>query len=73
MLAFSEIIDFLLTLMRDESARAEFEQDPQGTLTRAGLEGVTGQDIADARLLLADSGAVGHADDDGVGAGVIVL
>ena len=58
MLAFSEIIDFLLTLMRDENARAEFEQDPQGTLARAGLEGVTGQDISDARLQLADSGTV---------------
>lgn len=58
MLALDEIIDFLLKLMRDETARAEFEQDPQGTLARAGLQGVTGQDIGDARLLLADSGAV---------------
>jgi hypothetical protein len=65
MLAFSEIIDFLLNLMRDENARAEFEQDPQGTLARAGLEGVTGQDISDARLSLADSGAVRTATDDG--------
>jgi hypothetical protein len=65
MLAFSEIIDFLLTLMRDETARAEFEQDPQGTLARAGLEGVTGQDISDARLLLADSGSVRGTGDDG--------
>ena len=64
MLAFSEIIDFLLTLMRDETARAEFEQDPQGTLARAGLEGVTGQDISDARLQLADSGAVRATADD---------
>jgi hypothetical protein len=63
-LAFSEIIDFLLTLMRDENARAEFEQDPQGTLARAGLEGVTGQDISDARLQLADSGTVRATGDD---------
>ena len=68
MLAFSEIIDFLLNLMRDESARAEFEQDPQGTLARAGLEGVTGQDISDARLQLADSGAVAASADGGGGA-----
>jgi hypothetical protein len=65
MLAFSEIIDFLLNLMRDETARAEFEQDPQGTLARAGLQGVTGQDISDARLLLADSGAVRATGGDG--------
>ena len=73
MLAFSEIIDFLLTLMRDETARAEFEQDPQGTLARAGLEGVTGQDIADARLQLADAGAVSASADDGGGAPAVVL
>jgi hypothetical protein len=68
-LAFSEIIDFLLKLMRDENARAEFEQDPQGTLARAGLEGVTGQDISDARLQLADSGAVRATGDDETHAG----
>ena len=66
MLAFSDIIDFLLRILGDDEARAEFEQDPQGTLDRAGLEGVTGQDIRDARLQLADSGAV-HATDDGSG------
>ena len=64
MLALSEIMDFLLALMRDENARAAFEQDPQGTLARAGLEGVTAQDVSDARLLLADSGAVQSGDSD---------
>jgi hypothetical protein len=63
-LALSEIMDFLLALMRDENARAAFEQDPQGTLARAGLEGVTAQDVSDARLLLADSGAVQSGDSD---------
>ena len=63
MLAFSDIIDFLLKLLGDEAARAEFEQDPQGTLEQAGLEGVTAQDIRDARLQLADSGAVSAVDD----------
>ena len=66
MLAFSDIIDFLLRLMSDEAAQAQFEQDPQGTLEQAGLEGVTAQDIRDARLQLADSGAV-SATDDGSG------
>jgi hypothetical protein len=61
-LAFADIIDFLLTLLGDEAARAEFDEDPQGTLARAGLEGVTAQDIRDARLELADSGAV-HPKD----------
>jgi hypothetical protein len=66
MVAFSEIIDFLLDLLQDEGARAEFEQDPDGALARAGLDGVTGQDVRDARLQLADSGDV-SAVDDGAG------
>jgi hypothetical protein len=61
-LAFSDIIDFLLRLVRDDDARTQFDRDPQGTLARAGLDGVTGQDIRDARLQLADSGAVSATD-----------
>ncbi len=64
--AFSDIIDFLLRLLSDDAARAEFDEDPQGTLEAAGLGGVTAQDIRDARLQLADSGAV-SATDDGAG------
>jgi hypothetical protein len=64
--AFSDIIDFLLRLLGDDAARAEFDEDPQGTLEAAGLGGVTAQDIRDARLQLADSGAV-SATDDGAG------
>lgn len=64
MLALTDIIDFLLDLLGDEDAQAQFAQDPQGTLERAGLDGVTAQDIRDARLQLADSGAVCATDDD---------
>lgn len=64
MLAFSDIIDFLLHLLGDDAARAEFERDPQGTLERAGLDGVSAEDIRDARLQLADSGAMCATDDD---------
>ena len=64
MVAFSDIIDFLLRLLSDETARADFEKDPQASLGKAGLEGVSAQDVRDARLHLADSGAV-HATDDG--------
>jgi hypothetical protein len=62
--AFSDIIDFLLRLLSDETARTEFDKDPQAALGKAGLQGVSGQDVRDARLHLADSGAV-HATDDG--------
>ena len=66
MVAFADIIDFLLRLLEDEDARAAFEQDPQGALADAGLDGVTAADIRDARLQLADSGAI-CATDDGRG------
>jgi hypothetical protein len=64
MVAFSDIIDFLLRLLSDETARADFEKNPQASLGKAGLEGVSAQDVRDARLHLADSGAV-RATDDG--------
>ena len=64
MVAFSDIIDFLLRLLSDETARAEFDKDPQASLGRAGLEGVSAQDVRDARLHLADTGAVHATDDD---------
>lgn len=66
-MTFDDIIDFLLSLMRDDDARAAFEQDPQGTLATAGLQDVTGQDIRDARLQLADSGAVRGSGQQGGG------
>lgn len=58
MLSLSEIIDFLLSVMRDPDARAEFEQDPEGAMSRAGIEGATGQDVRDAQLVMADRGMV---------------
>lgn len=57
-MTFQDIIDFLLSLVRDEDAAAAFEQDPDATLAAAGLSDVTGQDIREARLQLADSGVV---------------
>lgn len=65
-MTLTEIIDFLVGLLSDDNARAEFEQDPQGALEQAGLAGVSGQDVRDARLQLADDGAV-RATDDGSG------
>jgi len=61
--AFTDVIDFLLRLLTDDKAQAEFDKDPQGTLADAGLDGVTAADIRDARLQLADSGAVSATDD----------
>jgi hypothetical protein len=58
MLSVSTLIDFLMNLMRDEDAKEAFDQDPQGTLTRHGLDDVSGQDVRDARLIMADNGGV---------------
>lgn len=78
MLAVSSLIDFLMNLLRDEAAQAEFERDPQGVLARAGLDDLCGQDVRDAMPILADhhavhaksgahyTGSSHHGDDDPV-------
>jgi hypothetical protein len=62
-LALSDLIDFLLELMRDPAASAEFEADPDGALAARGLEGVTAQDVRDARLELCDVGGASATGD----------
>lgn len=72
MLSVSSLIEFLLGLLRDDEAQAEFTRDPQAVLARHGLEGVTAQDVCDARPMLADVHGVNprphrvdHDDDRG--------
>jgi hypothetical protein len=61
MLDVSSLIEFLLKLLRDDAAQAEFVRDPQTALAQAGLSGVTTQDICDAQPVLADTtGVVVH-------------
>src|SRR5215468_259432 len=60
MMSVSALIEFLMNLMRDDNAKAEFDQNPQGTLDKHGLGDVSGQDIRDARLIMADDGGVRH-------------
>ena len=62
MLSVSSLIEFLLNLLRSEAAQAEFVADPEGTLSRHGLDGLCGQDVRDVQPLLADHAAV-HAKD----------
>jgi hypothetical protein len=66
MQAVSALIDFLMSLMHDDDAKASFEADPEGTMAARGLSGVTGQDVRDARLIMSDGGGLqprghGHA------------
>jgi hypothetical protein len=62
--SMQDVIDFLLDLLRDEQLQAEFERDPEGVLEDRGLEGVTAQDVRDARLQLADQGGAAPVGDD---------
>ena len=62
MLSLSSLIEFLLDMLRDEATQNDFARDPNGTLAARGLEGVTAQDVHDVRPVLADHGAVRHAD-----------
>lgn len=70
MLSVSSLIEFLMNLMRDEEAREAFNQDPEGTLSSHGLDGVSGQDVRDARLIMCDNGgARARPDHHGAGSG----
>lgn len=60
MLTVSSLIDFLLSLLRDEEAKAEFAADPHGMLDRHGLGHLSAQDVYDVAPMLADHGSV-HA------------
>lgn len=57
MASMSDLIDFLMSLMRDEKTKAEFDRDPNATLSDKGLGDVTTQDVRDAQLIMADDGA----------------
>jgi hypothetical protein len=63
-MTMQEVIDFLLDLLRNEETQAEFERAPEAVLADRGLEGVTAQDVRDARLQLADSGGARPVGDD---------
>ncbi len=69
MVSITSLLDFLMSLLRDEDAAQEFERDPQGVLARNGLDGVCGQDVRDVTPMLADHDGVSHRshDDDGGG------
>lgn len=57
-LSVSSLIEFLMNLLRDKDAQAEFVADPDGMLARHGLEGLCGQDVRDVAPMVADHAAV---------------
>lgn len=64
MLSVSSLIEFLMNLLRDKDAQAEFVGDPEGMLARYGLEGLCGQDVRDVAPMVADHAAV-HVNNSG--------
>lgn len=58
MASIAELMDFLLSLMREDDTRREFERDPDAALATRGLADVSDQDVRDARLMMADCGSV---------------
>lgn len=63
-LSVSSLIEFLMNLLRDKDAQAEFVADPDGMLARHGLEGICGQDVRDVAPMVADHAAV-HVKNGG--------
>ena len=61
------LLQFLLDLLRDPQAQAEFDANPQGALTAAGLDGMCFADVRDALPLVMDHAPAAVAaryDDD---------
>lgn len=48
------LIEFILSLLRDPAAAAEFEEDPQGTLSRNGLSDVCVEDVRAVAPVIVD-------------------
>lgn len=52
------LIDFILSLLRDPEAAAEFDEDPQGALASRGLSNVSAADVCSVAPVIADRPAV---------------
>jgi hypothetical protein len=65
MTSISTLIDFLMSLMRDEDTKREFDKNPEGTMANHGVRDVSAQDVRDARLMMADDGTARPREDGG--------
>ncbi|WP_125131226.1 IniB N-terminal domain-containing protein [Microbacterium sp. 10M-3C3] len=48
------LIEFILSLLRDPEAAAEFEADPEGTLAQRGLSGMSASDVCAVAPIIAE-------------------
>ena len=60
MSSVTSLLDFILNLLRDPQAQAEFKANPQAVLADNGLTGVCAADIHDTLPLVTDNRAVGR-------------
>lgn len=65
MTSISALIDFLMSLMRDEDTKREFDKNPEATMANHGVRDVSAQDVRDARLIMADEGSARPREDGG--------
>ncbi|WP_028923391.1 IniB N-terminal domain-containing protein [Pseudonocardia acaciae] len=69
-MADSTLLDWIMSLLRDPEARADFQADPQGYAADNGLANLSAADVHDALTLIADNQSAGydhrHGGDNGV-------
>ena len=58
----TSLLDWLLEMLRDPSARAAFQADPQGYLNQCGFHNVSGADVHEALQLISDDDHHSHSD-----------
>ncbi|WP_156934842.1 IniB N-terminal domain-containing protein [Pseudonocardia spinosispora] len=60
MTASTSLLDWILSLLRDPDARADFQADPSGYAADHGFDGLTSADVHDALCLIADNGSASY-------------
>ncbi|GAA5158305.1 hypothetical protein GCM10023321_37890 [Pseudonocardia eucalypti] len=61
----TSLLDWIMDLLRDPEARADFQDDPNGYAADHGFENLTAADVNDALTLIADDHAPGHDHNGG--------
>src|SRR4051812_17974334 len=59
------LLEWIMDLLRDPEARAEFERDPEGYAHDHGFDNLSAADVHDALCLIADNDHHSHHDHGG--------
>jgi hypothetical protein len=60
MTASTSLLDWILSLLRDPEARAEFQSDPDGYASEHGFQDLSAADVHDALCLIADNSSASY-------------